>query len=250
MRHIVWQRLPRKLNFIRDNRTRGVMVGADESQEWMLPWWWHNYSKHNDLPVMFVDFGMSKSMHQTCRTWGSVKVFDDFGLQFVYPWFKKPFAILQSAFYTTLWLDADCEVRSNIEPLFDASAALAVHPDRCGGDHLRRSLLPGEAYVNSGVVRSTTGNRTIVDWAKLSYGMQKYARGDQEALCRAIQLHSAKPHLYPSDQVRLRLEGDGPCLVMHWTGPHGKDEIRKQGTERSNEVASCYDDDAGMSEVL
>ena len=46
----------------------GVIVGSDYSQEWLLPWWWENYTKHNRYPVTFVDFGLSQEPIELCRS--------------------------------------------------------------------------------------------------------------------------------------------------------------------------------------
>jgi len=34
------------------------LTGCDEKTEWMLEWWFSEYSKHNDTPVIFADFGV------------------------------------------------------------------------------------------------------------------------------------------------------------------------------------------------
>ncbi len=30
--------------------SRGVLVASDQTLEWMLPWWWRHYKKHNNFP--------------------------------------------------------------------------------------------------------------------------------------------------------------------------------------------------------
>src|SRR5580692_7422515 len=143
------------------NRTNfqgdGILVGADVSQEYLLPWWWDHYSRHNSFPVTWIDFGLSEQMKDWCREKGelislkicselfmatqdevSIKENSDlpFEIQirpkYINPfqedsdlwkarhiWFKKPFALLQSPYKRSIWLDCDCEIRGNIKELFD-----------------------------------------------------------------------------------------------------------------------------------
>ena len=38
---------------------KAFLTGCDENTEWMLEWWFTEYSKHNNTPVIFADFGVS-----------------------------------------------------------------------------------------------------------------------------------------------------------------------------------------------
>jgi hypothetical protein len=53
--------------------------------------------------------------------------------------------------------------------------------------------------------------------------------GDQETLALALCRYApGRVREIPMALVRLRLsDGDGPALVMHWTGPVGKQRIRE-----------------------
>jgi len=55
---------------------KGVLTGCNAEQEWMLKWWWGNYSKQNNYPVTFCDFGMSLGARKWCETKGNVLPFD------------------------------------------------------------------------------------------------------------------------------------------------------------------------------
>lgn len=35
------------------------LTGCDKNTEWMLQWWYHEYSKYNTTPVIFANFGVS-----------------------------------------------------------------------------------------------------------------------------------------------------------------------------------------------
>lgn len=50
---------------------KGILVGCDQNQEWLLSWWWDQYSAHNSYPVVFVDFGMSKTGVAWCNERGT-----------------------------------------------------------------------------------------------------------------------------------------------------------------------------------
>ena len=54
----------------------GVVVGSDIGSEWMLEWWFNNYSKHNDFPVTFVDYGMSLEASRWCEERGRFRAPD------------------------------------------------------------------------------------------------------------------------------------------------------------------------------
>src|SRR5689334_19040244 len=129
----MWQRAPEK--------ERGVIVGCDETQEWLLPWWWERYSSENNFPVCFADFGMSLTARSWCEQRGEMLQIaidcssassEDFPCsneaKSLYgpllcstrgQWFKKPFACLASPFHRSAWIDLDCEVLRPIDALFD-----------------------------------------------------------------------------------------------------------------------------------
>ncbi|KPK65880.1 MAG: hypothetical protein AMK73_01655 [Planctomycetes bacterium SM23_32] len=214
---------------------RGVVAGFDEGQEWLLDWWWSNYSTHNDLPVLFVDLGMSAAAREWCAERGllaKAPAADCYG------WFKKPLALLESPFRQAIWLDADCEVRGGLTQLFEfcADDGIGMTVDR-GTPRSFRDAMPPEALIyNSGVIAFNHGDPVIPQWASMTMALRsdrpgdaRYGQpGDQETLaltlCRYVQGRVCD---IPMDLVRLRLsDGDGPALVMHWTGPDGKQRIR------------------------
>lgn len=55
-----------------DEPIQGVITGCNQNHEWLLKGWWHHFSKHNTLPVAFVDFGMSASAKAWCEKKGQV----------------------------------------------------------------------------------------------------------------------------------------------------------------------------------
>ena len=214
---------------------RGVVVGLDEAQEWLLDWWWSNYSSHNDLPVHFVDFGMTGRARAWCAARGTLSApvpLDCYG------WFKKPLACLKSFFRQALWLDTDCEVRGPLDALFDfcADGGIGLTLDR-GTPLQYREAMPHDAPIyNTGVVAFNHGDPVVPQWASMTLALRsdrpgdtRYGQpGDQETLALALRRYACgRVRPIPKDLVRLRLsDGDGPALVMHWTGPVGKQHIR------------------------
>jgi hypothetical protein len=215
---------------------RGVVVGLDESQEWLLDWWWSNYVRHNALPVHFVDFGLSARARTCCAARGTLS--EPVPLD-CYGWFKKPLALLRSPFRKALWLDMDCEVRGPLDPLFgfcgDNSIGLTL--DR-GSPQQYREAMPQDAPIfNSGLVAFNHGDPAIPQWASMTMALRSDCPGDarfgqpgdQETLALALRRYAqGRVRRIPKELMRLRLsDGDGPALVMHWTGPVGKDHIRR-----------------------
>ncbi len=220
---------------------RGVILGLDENQEWMLDWWWLNYSEHTDLPVLFADFGMTEAGRRRCAERGVVSepiLLDCYG------WFKKPLALLRSPFRKAIWLDTDCEVRGPLARLFDfcEDGGIGMALDRGTPQPYLEAMPPDAPIYNSGALVFNHGDPVVPQWASMTLALRsdrpgdaQYGQpGDQETLALTLrQCARGRIREIPMDLVRLRLsDGDGPALVMHWTGPVGKDHIRevaKQG---------------------
>ena len=214
----------------------GVIVGLDEGQEWMLDWWWSHYSAENDLPVLFVDFGMSKAARDWCTQHGLLS--EPTALD-CYGWFKKPLALLESPFRKAIWLDLDCEVRGPLDRLFEfcGDGGIGMTLDRGSPQPFRESMPPEAPIYNSGVVVFNHGDPVVPQWASMTLALMsdhpgdaRYGQpGDQETLALALCRYApGRVREIPMALVRLRLsDGDGPALVMHWTGPVGKQRIRE-----------------------
>src|SRR5690349_19670492 len=130
-----WQRVPKA--------EKGIIVGCDLHQEWLLEWWWELYRAKNTFPVAFADFGMSEHAKNWCASHGELIIVDIdtsfvkssnenfftrggrtealYGSSFEasrHSWFKKPFACLLSPYEITIWIDLDCEVLTKLDDLF------------------------------------------------------------------------------------------------------------------------------------
>ncbi len=228
----------------------GLIVGADITQEWLLPWWWERYRKHNTHPVAFIDFGLSLEMKDWCRQRGELiplRIYDgfvtektevdpavvrnleeEFGKQFWdcrKTWFKKPLACLQTRFRRTIWVDADCEIRGPVQALFafaDKPPGIAMAKDQCD------AALHYPIY-NSGVIVFRRNLELIVQWARNCLERNHLFRGDQEVFSRLVAETGVVIGEIPPLYNWSRCQKDhAEAIVLHWHGVYGKHVIRNQ----------------------
>lgn len=228
----------------------GILVASDISQEWLLPWWWENYSKHNSYPVTFVDLGLSENKRKWCRERGELVFLpmfdfliqdreeisanraelweDKYGDNFWQhrkAWFKKPLACLRSPYLRTIWLDLDCEVCSSLKPLFefaDLPSGIGIARDGVCFD----SSFP---IYNSGVIVFRRNLEILSEWAVHSLERNGDYRGDQDLLSQIIFERQFFVHELPSiyNWTVSHGKNDRP-VVFHWVGDVGKDALRAQ----------------------
>src|SRR5579859_2738095 len=120
-----------KWNFPKPIQEDGVIVAADASEEWLLPWWWGKYCRFNSYPVTFVDLGLTPKMQEWCETKGRrlplripdfatpkeeidptlIPIWEDVigpkVWDFRDAWYKKPFACLLTPYQRSIWIDLD-----------------------------------------------------------------------------------------------------------------------------------------------
>ena len=236
-------------------KEKGVLCGAERSQQWLLPWWWSRYSEHNHYPVTFFDFGMTDEMKQWCAERGEVitvpidtsfitarssidgklaKQWEhDYGWRVWHSrltWFKKPFALLESSYEQGIWIDLDCEILGSLDALFeefDPTLELAlVRAYDC--DHLPK-LDPNICY-NGGVVVFKHGSSIIESWAENAVTKNHLFGGDDPLLSHVICEHQHEvqelPEIYNWRMARgLNLS----AVILHWVGTGGKKYIRLHG---------------------
>ncbi len=229
----------------------GILVGCDETQEWLLSWWWEHFTAHNNIPVTFIDFGMSKASLSWCASKGdviplssslipSVKTSlsekriaeweNQYGKevwQARCTWFKKPEALLLTPYEKTLWIDLDCEVLGSLEPLFayaDGTAELAIarEPNK-GFDH-------EHITYNSGVIAYHSASSLVKKWAEQVPSTTALYLGDQDLLSALIA--TEKPKIYelpPEYNWRMSQGLNLNALIIHWAGTWGKTYIKTHG---------------------
>lgn len=221
----------------------GIIVGCDLFQEWLLPWWWENYRRHNRYPVAFFDFGLSERMKEWCRERGDLiwlhgilvgdreevrpalvheweSLYGDAFWNYREAWFKKPLACLRSPFERSVWLDLDCEVLGSLAFLFQAClppSGLALAKDQT------------VATYNSGVIAFQDGCPIIQEWANQSIEKADVFRGDQDLLSHIIADKKASICELPSIYNWNVGYGANPeAIVCHWLGPAAKNALRNQ----------------------
>lgn len=218
------------------------ITGCDKTTEWMLPWFIHNFKKHNTTPLKIFDFGMTNDMKSNLRSMPksspsdrkmivSMKDVQSKG------WYKKPEAMFRASGMAekVCWIDTDCHVLDNVDDIFDYTEPLKLGMV----EDKPWTMRTGGKFHNSGVV-VFEGTPPILDqWRKkvaeedreIGLGM-----GDQEVLHAMIDSPLTR-HIHITDVpneynwLRLQVEidnQDSPYKkIMHWTGHKGKERIRK-----------------------
>jgi hypothetical protein len=240
---------------------RGVLIASDSRAEWMIPWLWFHYVKHNKTPILVVDLGMSKDARNWCERIGLV-------LDFAYPnfclspkdqvplklqrtyerlfkvkdfwksreqWFKKPFCMLQSPFETTVWLDLDCEVRGSLADLFtmhenNPGIRIAKESERSIATWVATKILKEkEVLYNCGVVVYTHGTPVLLDWTKEILLHNHLASGEQDTLCYLLRKKNYRIYPLPKIYNWHVKRGENPeAVINHWVGDWGKAHIANQ----------------------
>lgn len=229
---------------------QGVIVGADLSQEWLLPWWWDHYHTFNDFPVTFIDFGLSQEAKKWCVEKGTLlplrvadifvvekeqipshfvqKWEDAYGREFWINrngWFKKPLACLLSPYQQSVWIDLDCEVRGSIAALF----TLCAHPSGIAMAQDLYDPLSEEIGFNSGVIVFKQGIQILEDWADQAFEKNHLYAGDQSILSWIIQEQKLSiAELPPIYNWSRRREENREAIIVHWHGKQGKEVIVHQ----------------------
>lgn len=220
---------------------RGIVVGSDLSQEWLLPWWWEHYRVHNPWPVAFIDFGMTEGMRAWCRErgiWMRLRLADIFvkGREEVAPglvsewegeygdnfwgargcWFRKPHACLLSPFEKSIWLDLDCQVMGSLQPLFEIEG-VGLAKDRIAPTY------------NSGVIVFPKNHSLIQEWAQNSLEKTGAYRGDQDLLSDIIREKRFSIHeLSPLYNWNVGFGKNQEAVICHWLGENAKIALRNQ----------------------
>jgi hypothetical protein len=224
----------------------GIVVGCDQAQEWLLPWWWSHYSAHNFYPVLFVDFGMSEKAQQWCKgkgVYAKLKGFESFEqkaisdkkkqdwetligslFNFRAAFFKKPFALSQSPFPFSLWSDLDCQIKGSLDPLFfllNFGVEISIKKNRL--------LSPTDSHYNSGVIAFRKEAKFLREWvAEVSDKNDQYLT-DEHALSQVLAHYSSGLMNLPEAYNWNPLYGPNPeALILHFQGGFLKEEIRKQ----------------------
>lgn len=239
----------------------GVLVGCDAKQEWLLSWWYSHFRKHNPAcNIAFADFGMSEEARNWCKDKGTLipvpmistgPLIDGFPYlgkkwemyifdKSAWPpvsdrkyWFLKPAAIGLSPFHRTLWIDLDCKIRGNLNPLLSfplPSAKVAMRPIFRFYLH---NISSKEMYFikghNSGVVLIEKDCPFLNPWMEAAKnGAVHHFYADDLLLSSILAIHGITNATLPL-KYNWNASGWGynpEALIDHWEGERGKIAIR------------------------
>jgi hypothetical protein len=240
---------------------KGIVVAISKEQEWMLPWWWQNYSNHNSFPVAFADFGMSSTAKKWCKKRGQLLSMPKWPKSYVankkqiplqvlekwkkhfksicildsrHYWFQKPFAMIKTPFEKTVWLDLDCQVMKPLDPLFDY---LQDHEFGCVKEAMvtqaRRYysglIEMGEFLYNSGVIIYRQHASILPKWAKASLSHNHLFWGDQELLSNLIFQNNEQVCELPNTfNWFYNWKVNPEAVILHYITLKGKEKIKEQ----------------------
>lgn len=200
------------------------LTGADMNTEWQLPWFFENYRKHNDTPLIFADFGVID--RDAIRP--HVHAILDLTNVQERGWFKKPKAMYHAPARKLVWLDTDCQVLEDLSPIFGL-----LQPDQLNMVEDRPwAKRRGGVQFNSGVVGIVDKPMILGMW--MNWIRESEEVGDQETLTANLnpitQIKYINPLPNSYNWLRLQIENDNePALnarIIHWTGQKGNDRIR------------------------
>jgi hypothetical protein len=209
---------------------QAFITGCDSNTEWMVPWFLKNFKKHNKMPILFCDFGVTPEF----KEWLRISDFDDtyeVPKQRTGGWFYKPVALLKAPAREKVWLDTDMHILGDISGAFNyiEQGKLAMVEDKPW------TLRMKEKWHNSGLVGVRSTPPILLDWMEAC--RENPVQGDQEVLHSMIRGDALTRMRYISDVpniynwLRLQVTHDNQDskdkLIMHWTGKKGKDQIRK-----------------------
>ena len=216
---------------MKSSKSRVFFTGCDRNTEWQLEWFVKHFTKHNQTPLIFVDFGVSKEMRRQ-------PFFSKFLQVYTAPktqaggWFHKPatMKMIGEMYDEACWLDTDIHILGDMSSLFDHIEDNKL----CMVEDQPWSARRGETWHNSGVVAFRGVPDILKTWAKECALFPK--TGDQEVLheivketpLKRISNITSAPNKY--NWLRLQiLDGQDSQykLAMHWTGEKGNMQIRK-----------------------
>lgn len=234
---------------------KGVLVGADRHQEWLLPWWWTIYRRYNSFPVAFADLGMTPQARKWCQERG--EVFEVASCEIKTPstlsvkrvqhldqvhegsliekrkcWFQKPLACLKTPFSTTAWIDLDCEVCGPLDPLFEIQAEIAVAR--------QKGISQRWEIYNSGVLVFQQKSPLIPAWVeRCEKGRNRYLT-DDNILSSMIRKEKERFEELPELFNWYMFQGyHVGALILHWMGSWGKKHIYHYGGMHGLKGCDC-----------
>lgn len=194
------------------------ITGCDSKQKWLLPWFQDNFYKHNpDAELMVFNFDT---------------LYTD-----LEGWFKKPAIMLHASTLAEkiCWIDTDCEVKGNLDGIFNC-----VQPNKLSiaidQPWTTRRSERGN-WFNSGVVAFQGQPSILSEWHRHIAQKLTNEVGDQEVLnwmlggdsLRELTHIAHLPRIYNTLRLDL-IDNTAPDnrKIVHWTGKKGKEIIRNK----------------------
>ena len=238
-------------------RDKGLLAFSNQRLEWMLPWWVETVRAHSNLPITFIDAGLSKRMRKWCRSKGDVIKLEDqipvASRQKVAPeqqklweslyfgdvwesrkaWFLKPQVLNLTPYQKTLYLDIDCQVVSEIDSLFDLKSECALVEEKGGVGQ----LLPATHTIyNSGVILYEKNAPLIVEWQEAAKFNTHKFMGDEDLLSALIHEKYSVHTLDARFNCRPSSPKVNSAHIIHHVGLQGKRDILSFMLESFSEV--------------
>ena len=204
-----------------------VITGCDEKTAWQLEWFLANYSQNTSEPLIVADFGMSEATVNRIRFAPGVSGIMDLTDTPDQGWFNKPVTMMHAPAKKVIWLDTDCEVKSNLAPLFRLLEPNKLNMVEDKPWTKRR----GEIWHNSGVVGFIDRPMILHQWCNAI--REKPEVGDQEVLHSLLNPITRMTYIndlpFEWNVMRLATDHDGykgKIRIQHHTGEKGNDKIR------------------------
>jgi len=210
---------------MKTNETRGIIVGCDGKQEFLLPFFYLNLRLHSNLPITFFDFGMTAFGHDFCQKRGNIisihdSLYEAKSSEYKevkrLSWFKKPLACQMAPYDKNLWIDLDVLIRAPIDEVFDllnAEKQIAItHEYDVDVSFLSTeiSIIP---IYNSGFFAFFKNSPIVDSWIQISKKLKKTKIGDQDIL--SFDLYNRKNQIALLDPSYNRLMGSTNQDLTH-----------------------------------
>ncbi|MFP6898684.1 MAG: hypothetical protein VCA38_18955 [Roseibacillus sp.] len=203
-----------------------VVVPVTQSSEWMLEWWYTQFSCRNSLPILFADAGMGPDKRKWCESRGEVF---EIASEDRHPRRITPAALVGCGVDKVLIVSPCCEVRDSLSALscHIESRLLLARDSHLTGRYKR--YFDGGAFFNAAVVGGMPSSEQAEQWLKVSRDEGLDFSGVQDSLNYALYSNSSEVLELPQRFNRLRLDGDrDDPAIMNWTGKQGAAVIREQ----------------------
>ena len=224
--------------------SRGIITGCDKHVEMFLPWWFDHLQTHNDLPVTIIDYGLSDWGRSVANTIGTLIPKKSISIpkckhkpSDAYPEYRhsaresylyKPFALQQSPFDQTIWLDVDCKVQNRLNTLFETPNFGIALSDAIGQDLAQKHKVFKSfetRALNGGVIVYQAGCSVIQAWVNATLSKGKDYIVDDVLLAELIYDEKLPVTYLPESYNTYWAHKKSDTIISHYSTPFGKKAI-------------------------